>query len=347
MSKKVLLEFEKLKDLHSGLGQFCFHLGKQLSEIKTHELKFLYFQPEKHFNLFGKQTYINSAKIKRLHSIFSPQCDLWHMTHQDSSFKPPTDSQVILTIHDLNFLFKQHKNHDRLLKKLQQKINRASIVTFISNYTKETCFQHLDFSQKKTEVIYNGISLNYRKWNNDYPRKKQFKKFLFSIGIISAKKNFSSLIPFMAKLSDYELVIAGRKNTSEGQELENLIRKYNLENRVHLIGNVSEDEKIWYYEHCEAFIFPSTQEGFGMPVIEAMTFGKPVFVTNSTSLPEVAGPHGYYFENFEPSEMEKVFENGMDDYAKNSAKKKLIIDWTKKFSWEDAAQSYFKVYKSL
>lgn len=348
MSKTVLLEFEKLKDLHSGLGQFCFHLGKELSQLKNSELEFVFFQPAKNFNLFGDSfSYINSAKYKRLHSLFSPKCDLWHMTHQDSSYKPPASSKLILTIHDLNFLFKKNKNHGQLLKRLQQKIDRAEIITFISNYTKDTCQQNLDFSHKKTQVIYNGISLNYRKWNNEFPRKKQFGKFLFSIGIISAKKNFHTLIPFMTKMIDYELVIAGRKNTSHGQELENLIKKYNLENRVHLIGNVSEDEKIWYYEHCEAFIFPSTQEGFGMPVVEAMTFGKPVFVSNSTSLPEIAGPQGYYFDDFDPNEMKKIVEYGLHDFQMNPEKKQLIIDWTKKFSWAQAADQYLSLYKSL
>lgn len=349
MSKNVLLEFEKLKDLHSGLGQFCFHLGKEFSQNKnTSDLKFTFFQPKNTFNMFGNQfSYINSSRYKRVHSLFSPQCDVWHMTHQDSAFKVPESSKLVLTIHDLNFLFKTHKNHDRLLKKLQSKINQAEVVTFISNFTKETCFKNLDFSNKKTQVIYNGISLNYRKWDNEFPQKKQFNKFLFSIGIISAKKNFQSLIPLMEKIKDYELVIAGRKNTSYGEELEQLIKKYRLEDRVHLIGNISEDQKIWYYKNCEAFIFPSTQEGFGMPVIEAMTFGKPVFVSNSTSLPEIAGPHGYYFDNFDANEMQNVFEKGMHDYLAHPEKKQVIIEWTKQFSWHKAADLYIELYKSL
>jgi len=62
---------------------------------------------------------------------------------------------------------------------------------------------------------------------------------------------------------------------------------------VSLLGTISESDKIFYYKNCLAFAFPSLREGFGFPVLEAMTFGKPVFLSNKTSLPEIGGSHAF------------------------------------------------------
>ena len=64
-------------------------------------------------------------------------------------------------------------------------------------------------------------------------------------------------------------------------------QKHNLQDRVICTGKISEFDKQYYLKHCTAFVFPSLREGFGIPPIEAMRFGKPVFISNNTSLPEV------------------------------------------------------------
>ena len=72
-----------------------------------------------------------------------------------------------------------------------------------------------------------------------------------------------------------------------------------LEERIILPGEISDMDKYWLYKNCEAFVFPSMYEGFGLPVIEAMNFGKPVFLSTFSSLPEVGGKYALYWENFD------------------------------------------------
>jgi glycosyltransferase involved in cell wall biosynthesis len=78
-----------------------------------------------------------------------------------------------------------------------------------------------------------------------------------------------------------------------------------------------------------------------------MSFGKPVFLSNLTSLPEIGGDEAYYFSSFEPSHMVEVFENGMNDYNKDTLKKERLASRAKLFSWERAAKEYIELYKSL
>ena len=75
-----------------------------------------------------------------------------------------------------------------------------------------------------------------------------------------------------------------------------------------------------------------------------MHFGKPVFLSKFTSLPEVGGNVAYYFDNFEPEHMQEVFKKGMDDFAQNNRAKEAIAQ-AEKFSWEIAANQYLNLYQ--
>jgi glycosyltransferase involved in cell wall biosynthesis len=346
--KKVVLEFDKIKDLHSGLGQYCFHLGKELS-LLPHALDIQFFLPKEKFGIFGKDFhYEASSRFKRISSFLTPSADVWHAVHQDSPFIPPSKSKVILTIHDLNFLFKDHRDPKHKLKVLEKKIKRSDRIVFISEFTKSICEKNLDIGNKQTEVIYNGISLSYRrKFESDRLSPGKGRPFLFSIGIISEKKNLHVLVPMMEKLPHLDLIIAGRKDAAYAKQMDQEIKRLGLSERIHMIGNISEDEKIKYYEHCQGFVFPSKQEGFGMPVIEAMSLGKPVFLSTYTSLPEIGGPEANYFQNFEPEHMATTILDGLSLYNQDKNIKVKLKNWTKKFSWEETAIRYLKLYQSL
>ena len=90
----------------------------------------------------------------------------------------------------------------------------------------------------------------------------------------------------------------------------------------------------------------SIGEGFGLPVLEAMYFGKPVFLSRSTSLPEVGGDVAYYFGDFEPASMKEAFESGMHHYQCKHPNEK-IIERAKSFSWKNAAEGYLNVYRKF
>ena len=83
-----------------------------------------------------------------------------------------------------------------------------------------------------------------------------------------------------------------------------------------------------------------------MPVIEAMFHGKPVFISDRTSLPEVGGDAAYYFRSFDPDAMQEVFKNGMKDYVENNPVDK-IKQQAAKFNWNTCAEEYIDVYKQM
>ena len=93
-------------------------------------------------------------------------------------------------------------------------------------------------------------------------------------------------------------------------------------------------------------MFPSLAEGFGLPVIEAMHHGKPVFLSTHTSLPEIGGDAAYYFDTFEPAHMAQVLERGMADFAANDGPARVRAH-ASQFTWEKAGAAYLALYRSL
>ena len=117
--------------------------------------------------------------------------------------------------------------------------------------------------------------------------------------------------------------------------------------KTKITNEISENEKIWFFRECLAFVSTSKLEGFGIPAIEAMRFGKPVFLSNMTSFPEVAGTEAHYWENFDPEVMKKNFENGMNQFYNDSEKTKRIYNHSLKFSWKITIDKYKTLYKEL
>lgn len=343
---RIIIDGEKLKNVYSGLGQFCFHLGHALVQQQVNNLCF--YVPREQEGIFGNQVeYMRQRSFHKFTGIKTRSADIFHATHQGSKYLPVNRATpYVLTVHDLNFLYKYKgyklKQHQRAL---QYKINRASAITAISHFAAQELGQHMDLKGKHITVIHNGNSLNTAiepvqpTWINDGP-------FLFTIGIVLPRKNFHVLLPFLEQIKNYKLVIAGNRQSAYGQELQDEVNKRGLTGRVYFPGNISDAEKLWLYQNCAAFVFPSLAEGFGLPVLEAMSQGKPVFLNNATSLPEIGGKEAFYWNNFDVKHMAEVFEKGMTYFEQHKLADRYI-QHASQFSWEHAARKYAQVYADL
>ena len=339
---------QKLSNPFSGLGQFCMHLGNELAGLEHQHEKLTYYLPESHLNEFGESvSYIKSRSLHKFFPLNSKPFDIWHCLHQDSPYLPgKPGTKLILTIHDLNFLEKYDTAKiQKRIRSLQKKVDRAEVITVISKYTEKIIRENLMIRDKPVHVIYNGNAL--KKTATAETNRFNNTNYFFSIGIIAEKKNFHVLIPLLEHFKDMQLIIAGNKSGEYVQKITAIARELHVEDRLHLVGNITESEKYWLYENCKAFLFPSVAEGFGLPVVEAMSLGKPVFLSKLTSLPEVGGEKAFYFGSFEKHEMIRNIEDGLAQYAAKPELKHEITAWAEQFSWSNAARSYLNLYKSM
>ncbi len=347
-NNNVFLEFEKIKDLNSGLGQVCLNLGEELINYAVSEkLSLNFYLPKQQVGIFGhNQKYHKVSKFHRALSYLLPECSIWHSIHQDSPYLPNTKN--ILTIHDLNFLDKNKSDSykKRRIKKLQKRINKADAITTISKFTLDTIKEYLEIPNIPVKVIYNGHHVRQFP-HATRPSFVPDGEFFFTIGIIAPKKNFHVLVEFL-KRTNKNLIIAGRASNPYVNKIKDLANKHNLEKRIIIPGIIDEPSKFWLYKHCHALLFPSLNEGFGLPVLEAMGHGRPVFISKMTSLPEIGGREAYYFDDFDPDVMFENYQEGIKDYINNqNQKQKRLKEWAQSFSWKNAAVEYLKLYNEI
>ena len=347
-SPEIIIDCDKMKYPNTGLYHFCFQLLNALHKHGITENRSIgYFAPKivTDTNVFDENIPFINRKIWNTCYLNLPKnYKVWHSAFQMGKFWPRNVKSNIITIHDLNYLYdKADKKHSYYYNGIKRNIDRVDKIVTISEFSKHDIIDHFDIGNKEVEVIYNGCNI----YNNiiEEPALKPDRQFIFSLGTILPKKNFH-VLPALLKDNDYELIIAGNISNYFERILEEA-RKWNVEDRVNIIGPISEGLKHWYLKNCLAFAFPSIAEGFGLPVVEAMYYGKPIFLSSYTSLPEVGGDLATYFnKEFDPEGMRLEFIEGMERYNNENLERK-IKQHALKFSWDEAAEKYWKIYKEF
>lgn len=348
--KTVLIDLDRLKNPHNGLGQFALKFGEYISKENHKDLKFTFLVPKPYVGYFGQNVDYEITDWKRRYfPNFLKSYDLWHAIHQDSNFYPNFNKTLyLLTIHDLNFLKEKSPiKAQKRLKHLQKKVNKAVTVTTISYYSKNEIEQHLKLS-KPVEVIYNGIEVQEpQNLIKQYDFVNQ--KFLLGIGVIQPKKNWHVLVEMMKFLPEkFILVLAGENQTKYAKYIHQLIDNHKLNDRIYLIGKITEEEKFFLLKNCEAFVFPSKYEGMGMPPLEAMSLGKPVFVFPHSSIPEFCKQYAFYWNSENPEPMAELILNGIEYfYNQNLLLPQKMMDYIRQFTWKNTVQQYLQLYKKV
>ncbi len=354
--KKILLDLERLRYPNSGIAKVFANLAIGLQKISHNYL----------IHVFGPNSEIEKNKIKlkvisrkpihKFFELFSSSQDLIHVSHQLSSYftKNYKKAIKIVTLHDLNFLHENlsDKKKNKMLRKVSKSLKYVDYIVCISDFVKK------DFEKNKhlftlnklkdTFVVHNGIVFpedkNYNL--NNFPELAG-TQFLLNIGVFFDKKNQLSLVQTL-KFTDYKLVFVTSESKGEYEEkILTEIKANQLSDRVHIYKNISDEDKNSLLFHCEALCHPSIAEGFGMPPVEAMGFGKPVFLSRFTSLPEIGGEVAYYFDDFQAESMAETIKKGILEYKSSPEKKNEIKNWAKKFDYKVMADNYLNLYQRI
>lgn len=254
----------------------------------------------------------------------------------------------VVTLHDLNFHLhpEWYSKSFRLVYRLfaVPGFHRADRVVTISRYVENQVRESMKVSPERLRMIYNGV----KAMKPGQPRPGE-PPYILCVGSLQPHKNLARMIKaylaIRSEFSDLTLNIVGRPQARFTQESE-LPGLLSAEG-VKLLGYLSEEDLATAYANTEAFCYPSLEEGFGLPILEAMTLGAPVLTSNVSCLPEVAGPatqvDPYSVEAMAAGLRELLSLSPGDKAARIAAGRA----WAAKFSWQAAARGYIDLYREL
>ncbi len=270
--------------------------------------------------------------------------------HIDTIFFPATyiypvkNVKIVTMICDLQHEYfpenfsKEHLQH-RKENYRYAALNSDHIIA-ISNHTKKTIVEKYKVNTDKITTIYLGVGETNPK---SIPLPKNF---IFYPAAFWTHKNHKILIEALKEFPDLSLVLTGKVIKKRiKKEIDDLIEKYGLSKKVLFLGYVSDEKLNYIYQKARALIFPSSFEGFGLPIIEAFKHKLPVVAANNTSINEVVGDAGLLFET---NNLEMLVECIKKVLSNHDLREQLIIKGLKRvknFSWKTTAQKTLSILK--
>ncbi|MBT3209461.1 MAG: glycosyltransferase family 4 protein [Bacteroidetes bacterium] len=265
-------------------------------------------------------------------------------------FNLPKRIKRITIIHDLTpIIFSHlHRYHSQLLQKifLKRILKKADIIISNSENTTKDLHKYYPFTKGKVNRIYLGRDKDFRKNENAkiISKLNLDKKYFLSVGTIEPRKNLVTLLEayqiFRRQNTEiHKLIIVGK----EGWKTENFfsaLENHPFKEDIEILGYVSKEELTVLYSQAIALIYPSLYEGFGLPILEAMSCGTACIVSDSSSLPEVGGDAAKYFSPTDANELcEAMLEISKNEKLRYEMNKKSLSQ-SAKFSWEIFAKEF-------
>ncbi|MBI2335117.1 glycosyltransferase family 4 protein [Candidatus Daviesbacteria bacterium] len=329
----------------AGVGRYIRNLIENLKKIDKQN-KYILFSPD-------IKWYSIKEQIKLPGLLKSLKPDLVHFPH----FNVPIfyKGKFVITIHDLihqHFSMQRATTHGTLIYKIKQlgykkffenAIKKAERILVPSNFVKNQLINDWEIKGSKIVVTYEAVDDKILSIGNNLSLSKE--KYIFYVGNAHPHKNVEGLIKAFLKLKinfpKLKLVLAGHDHYFWQR-----IKKEYQDKDIIYRGYVSDEELVTLYKNAGCFVMPSFEEGFGIPLLEAMALGCPVVSSNAGSLPEIGGDAAIYFDPHSEKDIITKISMVLDN---ENLRKDLIkkgLQRYKKFSWKKMAKQTLEVYES-
>lgn len=287
--------------------------------------------------------------------------DMLHCTSNTAPLQ--CDIPLILTLHDIIFLEPRDKSNKSLYQNLGWLYRRLVVprilkkcrrIITVSDFEMNNIITKLDIPQERMAMIYNG----YNEWFQPLEdRQRLFTKYIddngyfFFLGNTDPKKNTERTLTaysnYMEKSSIKRKLLMADLDKNY---LNDIIVRNHIENiREHVVipGYIVNGDLPYIYNSAFAFLYTSLRESFGIPLLEAMACGTPVITSNTSSMPEIAGPDAILVNPESTDEIAEQMLRLEEDEAYYLKQKETGLKRAKLFSWRQTAEQLLEVYESV
>lgn len=289
-------------------------------------------------------------------------------------FTPPADSYIFnsplvpiffkpkrysVIVYDFAYKHFKSSNFKDKLKTLyidfvsKLAFRRAKLIICISEYTKNDLIKYFKVDASKIQVVYPGDG----GLTKEEPVKPNINlsiadKFFLYVGTIKERKNLFGVLSAFAILKkrmsqDIKLVVVGKCQDSSlyAKKLQQLIKQENLDDSVIFAGHISDRELIYLYNNTLALVFPSLLEGFGFPLVEAMSRGVPIVTSENSCLSEITGEAALLVDPLNYSDIAGAMNKILTDDEKREELKVKGLERAKEFTWNKAADNFYNLVR--
>ncbi|MGH9785353.1 MAG: glycosyltransferase family 4 protein [Terriglobia bacterium] len=263
----------------------------------------------------------------------------------------------VVTIHDLFPLtsaeYSSPSFQQRFTQVLREAVGRADRIIAVSDATRQQLLRHTDASDSRIRIIHHGVdpippatAAEQQAFRQSVLGLRPEEKFFLNVGAIQVRKNVANIVLALKRLPDYRLVLAGADGYG-AEAVHSLIEREGVSGRVVRTGHASRQTLRLLYSAAAALVFPSLEEGFGMPILEAMSCGLPVVTSNCSAMPEVAGDAAVCVDPRSVSEIAAAMRRVAEDEPFAADLRRRGHARAKLFTWAKCAGQTWDVYREV
>ncbi|MDD5327098.1 MAG: glycosyltransferase family 1 protein [Phycisphaerae bacterium] len=276
---------------------------------------------------------------------------LWHSTYY--SMPAGWKGRLVVTVHDMIHerfpdLYKG-SNQDQLRADKKHCVQCADTVICVSEATRQELGHFYGLNLSSVYVVPNACSDIFKRLDNaELPATCKIEQpFLLYIGHRARYKNFDVLVKAYSRWprrKEVALVLVGGKSFSESEQ--QLMEELAITGQVKLLRDINDEILCCLYNRALAFVYPSLYEGFGIPLLEAMSCGCPVVASCIPSTIEVTGDCPIYFDPMEEDDLLNALDIALSE-GRNSKRVRTGLEKVKSYSWNKTAVQTLKVYRNI
>ena len=290
-----------------------------------------------------------------------PQFDLVFSPGLYGPARIPLGIKGVMVVHDLvRYLFPRFFVFNPVQKLLDRWAYPAMLRNYhhlitVSESTRDDLMRLFQVPVEKITVTYHGADPQFRPISDPSAFSGLLRKyglsrpFILFLGTLEPRKNLMTLLRAFAPLKEripHSLVLVGQKGW-KWEGIFEAIKTLGLKERVRWTGYVSDEERVFFYNAADFFVYPSWYEGFGMPLLEALQSGLPVIASRVSALPEVVGEAGLLIDPSRPEELSQAILRLVQEKGLKERLREAGLVQARRFSWEDSARKTLEVFEMV
>jgi glycosyltransferase involved in cell wall biosynthesis len=303
---------------------------------------FLHCYRLKQFRAACKPSALNVRNRLLVPPLQTFRADLFHALNQRVDRRPT--KRVVSTFHDLFVMTSEYSTEgfrERFTKQARHAAANSDLIIAVSQFTADQVHTLLGVPREKIRVVPHGVRAP------DLESDAQRENMILFVGALQVRKNVIRLVEAFEQLPhDWTLTLAGATGFGAGEILHR-VQTSSARERIKVTGYISTKEIEGLYARARLFAFPSLDEGFGMPVLEAMARGLPVLTSNRSALPEVAGEAALLVNPYKTEEIGSALLRLASDSTLREQLAQAGRERAKLFSWGRAVEQTYLIYKEL